>query len=145
VAAVGLLIAAWLLRANEANTLVPLWFSLVLLAIFLFFSAKQEEERTIEAEVDEELFGYDFSQGYTSLERSDSRSDESSGLLYRWIEQRRQARQQRRTEIEAEEERRVDDILLRLHQYGMENLSDEERSLLKRVSARYRQRNSNEQ
>ena len=37
---------------------------------------------------------------------------------------------------------RVDDILSRLHEHGIESLSESDRSLLKRISARYRQRNS---
>ena len=43
-------------------------------------------------------------------------------------------------EIEAEEERRVDGILARLHSEGINSLSAEERALLDRVSARYRNR-----
>jgi hypothetical protein len=88
------------------------------------------------------LFGYDFSQGYTSLERSTTRHEAQVGPITRWIQRRRQARFQRQREVEAEEERRVDDILVRLHTHGIDSLSDEDRSLLKRVSARYRQRNS---
>jgi Zn-dependent protease len=144
VTAVGLLVAAYWLSREDWNPHVPVWFSLVLLAIFLYFSAKHEEDRAQDAEAEDELFGYDFSQGYTSLERSTDRHDESVGPVARWLEQRRQLRARRRKELEAEEERRVDDILMRLHEEGMENLSDEDRSLLKRVSARYRQRDEDQ-
>jgi hypothetical protein len=43
-------------------------------------------------------------------------------------------------EIEAEEERQVDGILSRLHAHGMDSLTVDERKLLDRVSARYRNR-----
>lgn len=142
-AAVGLLILAWVLRGDESNAGLPVWFSLVLLAILLWFSAKQEEDRTHEADAEHELFDYDFSQGYTSLERAASHErDRPQGPVARWLERRRRLRLQRQRQIEAEEERRVDEILGRLHACGMHNLSEEDRSLLKRVSARYRQRNS---
>jgi hypothetical protein len=43
-------------------------------------------------------------------------------------------------EIEAAEERQVDGILSRLHAHGMNSLTADERQLLIRVSARYRNR-----
>ena len=141
ITALSLLVVAWLYRADETRQLMPVWFSLVLLAIFLFFSAKHEQEHHSDSDADNELFGYDFSQGYTSLEKSSSPL-EPAGFLERWLERRRKASLQRQRETEAEEERRVDDILVRLHEHGIDSLSDDDRSLLKRVSARYRQRNS---
>lgn len=142
-AALGLsILAIFLLVSNQSSEsgLVPIWFALLLLAIFLYFSAKQEEDRALDVEPDDDVFGYDFSQGYTSLERSREGEEEPPGPVRRWLEQRREAHQERQREIEAEEERRVDEILGQLHQQGMESLSEEDRSLLKRVSDRYRQR-----
>jgi len=127
---------------SEAG-LVPSWFALLLLAIFVYFSAKQEEDRAQDIDLDDDVLGYDFSQGYTSLERTDEAGMETpGGPVRRWLEQRREAYEERQREIEADEERRVDEILSRLHNQGMESLSEEDRSLLKRVSDRYRQRNS---
>ncbi len=143
VTAVLLLVVAWFFRGSPSPSgpWVPLWFVLVLLAVFLYFSAKHEEERADESDFEDDLFGYDFSQGYTSLERSAPQAAEPVGPFARWLAQRRQTKLRRQQEIEVEEERRVDEILKRLHQHGMEKLSDEERSLLRRVSDRYRQRN----
>jgi len=141
-AAVALVIVAWVMRDQAADQPVPIWFSLVILAVFLYFGAKQEEERVDEFEMEDELFGYDFSQGYTSLERSTERREDRPSPFVLWLERRRQAKQQRLRQIEAEEERRADEILERLHAQGMDSLTEEERMLLKRVSARYRQRNS---
>lgn len=136
-----LLAVAWLYRRDETSPWVPIWFSLTLLAIFLFFGAKQERDRACDTDTDSDLFGYDFSQGYTSLEKSGV-PRESGGFLQRWLERRRRAGLQRQREMEAEEERRVDEILVRLHEQGIDSLSAEDRWLLKRVSARYRRRNS---
>jgi hypothetical protein len=60
--------------------------------------------------------------------------------LTRWIEQRRADRQRRLAQIEADEERRVDDVLARLNEVGIDSLGAEERRLLERVSKRYRER-----
>ncbi|MGE0757380.1 MAG: site-2 protease family protein [Pirellulaceae bacterium] len=136
----GLLIAAALWWNDSSPRLVPIWFPLTLLALFLYFSARQEEDRAEEAESDDDMFGYDFSQGYTSLERSEPSGTESIGPFRRWMEERRLAREQRQKQIEADEERRVDEILSRLHERGIDSLSAEDRSLLKRVSQRLRQR-----
>jgi stage IV sporulation protein FB len=140
VVAFVLIVIALLMWSNETNPLIPVWFSLVLLAILLYFSARQEEERIDEVESEEQLFGYDFSQGYTSLERSTPSQPEPIGPFRRWLQERRQARLEQQRELEQEEERRVDEILGRLHEHGMESLSVEERLLLQRVSQRYRHR-----
>jgi hypothetical protein len=143
VALVLLLLAVWW-WSDQSNLIVPVWFPLSLLAIFLSFSARQEEERADEAEPDEELFGYDFSQGYTSLERTSQGPTEAVSPFRRWLEERRQARELRQRQIEAEEERRVDEILGRLHDHGMNSLSADDRLLLKRVSQRLRHRQGEE-
>jgi len=122
------------------GTLCPAWFVLGMLALFIFFQSRREIERIEEHEVDEELFGYDFSQGYTSLESPHEAPRPRGNAFSRWWERRRAMREQRRIETEAEEERRVDEILVRLHDGGMKALSAEERALLQRVSARYRNR-----
>ena len=144
VTAFALVVIAILVRDQMTDGFVPLWFALVVLAIFLYFGAKQEEGPREEIDSEDELFGYDFSRGYTSLEQSSERQQAQPGPFARWLEERKSAKLQREQEIEQEEERRADELLGRLHEKGMDSLSDEERSLLKRVSARYRERNSNQ-
>ena len=146
-AALALLVGAWVQgryysSAEAVPATIPLWFSLALLAIFLYFSAKHEEEWGDEPESEDQPFGYDFSQGYMSLEQSSKPSAPHDGPFKRWFDRRKQEKLKRQTEIEQEEERRVDGILARLHETGMDQLSVEERLLLQRVSHRYRQRNS---
>jgi hypothetical protein len=128
--------------------IVPLWFVLSMLSIFVYFNARREDFRSTETESnDEPVFGYDFSQGYTSLERSlSSREDgphtasvDETGLS-RWWARRREAREMQRRQQEAEDEKHVDEILSRLHEHGMQSLSREDRELLQRVSQRYRSR-----
>jgi len=139
IVAVLLCVVAWLVHDSTAMTPIPAWLPLGLLAIVLLFSAHQEISRMDQGGLDDGPFGYDFSEGYTSLERADE-PVESPGFVSQWLERRRESRERRRREIEASEEARVDDILARLHKTGIEGLSPEERALLQRVSARYRSR-----
>ncbi|HVU88005.1 MAG TPA: site-2 protease family protein [Pirellulales bacterium] len=135
--AVATWIAAWLVHSHYAYATLPL----LLLGILLFFSAKQETDRLQDREVDEGVFGYDFSQGYTSLERNfTSTPRKSPGLLRQWLDGRREARRVRQQRTEEEDDRRVDEVLARLHEVGRDGLSDDDRALLDRVSARYRNR-----
>lgn len=140
-AAVGLVVAGWFLRDANPGGMVPVWFALMMLAIFLFFSATYEPERKEPEEFETDVFGYDFSQGYTSLERtSEPTDDESHSPIAQWLEQRREARRRKEVEQEAEEEVRVDEILAKLHQGGSKSLSEQDREILKRASERYRSR-----
>jgi Zn-dependent protease len=121
---------------------IPIWFSLALLAIFLYFSAKHEEDRIEETKSEDDAYGYDFSEGFMSLEQSGKPPPPHEGPFKRWLERKRREKLRKQSEMEQEEERRVDEILERLHARGMEHLSREEQLLLQRVSHRYRQRNS---
>jgi Zn-dependent protease len=139
--AIGLCLFAWLKRDSLPEAPLPAWVPLLLFAIFLYFSARQEVARTEEQEAEDELFAYDFSQGYTSLDKS-LEPIRPMGLspLRRWVKQRREARRLQKLQLEQEEERQVDAILIRLNEVGLSGLSPKERALLERVSARYRSR-----
>lgn len=138
--AVGVCVLAWLLRDEQSAAVLPTWVPLALLAVFLYSSASSEASRLDETEWDEDLFSYDFSQGYTSLERTMDPPHRHGSSVRRWLENRREMRRRKRVYLEREEERQVDQILLRLHEQGMQALTAKERALLQRVSARYRDR-----
>lgn len=139
VTAVLLVVFGVLVYREYAFAALPL----ALLGIFLFFSAKQESERLRHSEpMEDSVFGYDFSQGYTSLERTVEAAPvpQRVGLVRHWLKRRREAKRIRQIRAERDEERRVDDILARLHEQGMSGLSADDRAILHRVSARYRER-----
>jgi stage IV sporulation protein FB len=138
--ALGLCILAWVLRDLKSADVLPAWVPLVLVAAFIYFNAQYEAARLDESDWNEELFNYDFSQGYTSLERTLDSPRRPGGSVRRWLESRRELRERRRQSQEQDEERQVDAILIRLHEAGMDRLSAKERALLNRVSARYRNR-----
>ena len=88
---------------------------------------------------DESFMGYDFSQGYTSLEQSEEvRTERRPGYWQRWREKRRTEKQQRLQEKAVEVEQQLDELLSKVHRQGIESLTDAERHLLNRASARFR-------
>ena len=87
------------------------------------------------------VFGYDFSEGYTSLEASQAKvRPVRESALKRWRRRRSDLRRRRRVARELAEERRLDEILDKLHQQGKAALSDDENRFLVRVSAKLRSR-----
>lgn len=124
------------------DTYVPAKIACVLLGVFMIVSSRVEVARLHETSEEDAFLGYDFSQGYTSLEREVKAPVEAPklGPVQQWLENRRLARLERERQIEASEELRLDDILARLHEVGRAGLSEEDRRILDRVSARYRNR-----
>lgn len=90
---------------------------------------------------DDGLFGYDFSEGYTSLEGGTAAvRPHRESALKRWRRRRSELRRERRMAREAAEERRMDEILAKLYREGRSALSEEENRFLVRVSVRFRNR-----
>lgn len=88
---------------------------------------------------DDGVFGYDFSEGYTSLESSAAKvRPYRESAIKRWRRRRSELRRQRRQALETAEERRMDEILEKLHREGRSVLTDEEHRFLVRVSAKFR-------
>ncbi len=141
VTALALCLIAWALAANQMPPSWS-WLALVLLAVLIYFAAGAEPVRSDQDASEDAVLGYDFSQGYTSLQRDEStaRHDSHLGLVQQWLSRRRAVRERMRLAQEKAEEARVDAILARLHETGLDRLSPEDRALLERVSARYRNR-----
>lgn len=116
---------------------------LVGIAIFVYVNAERERQM-LEAGMlfDESVFGYDFSQGYTSLAASAPRPrPRRLGFLQRWWRRRQELKRRREAEQQEQQDRQVDEILAKLHREGMASLTEQERRFLTRVSAKYRERN----
>jgi len=112
------------------------------LALFIFYAC-QQQFMLLEHGGEDALLGYDFSQGYTSLERDQPtprRRRRRPNFWQRWWQERARRKLQRQQEQRQAEERRMDQLLQKVQQQGLQSLSEEERRFLKRVSDKYRNR-----
>jgi Zn-dependent protease len=109
------------------------------LAGFIFISSSQQF-MLLETGGEESVFGYDFSQGYTSLERDRPPPRRRPNFWQRWKQRRAAQKLQREQEQREAEERRMDELLEKVQHQGLQSLTDEERRFLTRVSAKYRNR-----
>jgi hypothetical protein len=116
---------------------------IVLIGAIVFIANLMERNQLQQADhYDESFMGYDFSQGYTSLEQSETHTERSPGFWQRWRERRRAEKERRQTEKDLEAERLLDELLDKVHQHGMHSLSEAEKRQLARVSARYRDKDN---
>jgi hypothetical protein len=120
-------------------------FNIVLalcLALFVYFSS-QRQWVLLETGGEEGVFGYDFSQGYTSLERDQPPATapvKKVGWFKGWLQRRAERRLKREQETREADERRMDELLEKIHREGAASLTDEERRFMKRVADRYKNR-----
>lgn len=111
------------------------------LALFIYVSCRAQLF-ILETGGEEGLFGYDFSQGYTSLERDQPlMTTKRTSWWKRWRDRRAANKLKREMESREADERRLDELLEKVQKLGMKALTDEERRFMKRVSDRYRNRN----
>jgi len=115
---------------------------LALCLALLIFQACWRQYVILETGGEESLFGYDFSQGYTSLEKSDEPQPRKRrpNALQRWLQQRAARKLQREKAEQEAEEHRMDELLQKIQREGKDTLTDEEQRFLKRVSDRYKNR-----
>ncbi len=126
--------------------------SLVALSTFLLVMHLHDASHwnAVPPQSDDTFMGYDFSEGYTSLDREDDllkdedSDDPGSGILERWKARREEERVIRESEDRELEEVQLDRILEKLHIHGREALTAREVNILNRVSARLRQRHVQE-
>jgi Zn-dependent protease len=113
------------------------------LALFVYTSCRHQWI-VLEMGGEDSVFGYDFSQGYTSLERDQPTAApmprRRPSWFQRWRQRRTQQKMQREQETREAEERRLDQLLEKVQRDGLSALTDEERRFLKRASDRYRNR-----
>ncbi|HEY1375473.1 MAG TPA: site-2 protease family protein [Gemmataceae bacterium] len=111
------------------------------LSLFVYLNCKQQLI-LLETGGEDAPFGYDFSQGYTSLEGHQAPATtprrKRPNWFQRWMQQRAARKARREQEQREAEERRMDELLAKVQQEGIQSLTDEERRFLTRVSARYR-------
>jgi Zn-dependent protease len=107
------------------------------LSLFMLYAASM---RLMQLEMEEGPFGYDFSAGYTSLEKDEEPAPQPKrpGFIKRWWEARKARKAARAAEERQKEEERVDQLLEKIARSGKGSLTDEEQRFLERISARKR-------
>jgi Zn-dependent protease len=121
-----------------------LWQNEVLilcLALFIYTACKHQWI-VLETGGEDSLFGYDFSQGYTSLEKDQPAPPRRRrpNVFQRWWQRRAARKLQREQERQQAEEQRMDELLDKIQREGKGALTDEEHRFLKRVADKYRNR-----
>lgn len=121
-------------------------FLLLGLALFIYLSCKQQlmllESGALE---NDSLFGYDFSQGYTSFERSQPTARGPKKSFWQaWKERRAEQRRQREEEEFVAEQQRMDELLVKIQEHGRASLTPEENRFLTRVAQKIRNKQRSE-
>ena len=115
-------------------------------AMLLMFALLERISERMNDGYDDSFLGYDFSEGYTSLERSEpteaKAAEPKRSLIGRWKEKRKAERERREREEAARDEADLDQLLAKVHEQGMQSLTAAERRQLERVSVRLRDRRS---
>lgn len=124
--------------------LLSRWPDLILLgAIVLIINVVQSIQGRMTDYSDDSFMGYDFSQGYTSLERSSGQVSEKEPRLsswQRWKMNREARRQELAREKQLQDESQLDQLLAKVHGQGIDSLTRAEKKVLERVSLEYRER-----
>lgn len=108
------------------------------LALFIYTACKQQWI-LLETGGEDGIFGYDFSQGYTSLEREEETIAPPRPRLswwQRWLQRRAERKAQRELEQRVQDDQRMDELLEKINQNGIGSLTEEERRFMRRVADR---------
>jgi Zn-dependent protease len=137
--AMALMAIALVVWKHESDAPFPTYLPLIMLSVILLVSARrdvEQGEKVVPGKADE---------GRRSSDRSDAPEPASPPVLREahssatWAPPTDTPDDLQR-QTERDEELQVDRILSRLHTHGLDSLTAEERALLQRVSARYRNR-----
>lgn len=143
---VGLLLIAVAIGLGQGDVrgLFPAWFPLTVLGMIALFAAETPVPPAKAAAKPVEAANADTDDGDQDADAVSSEIVEwEDGPFAQWLEEKRELERTRRQdakESEIADERRVDEILMRLHDRGPQSLSAEDRLVLQRVSDRLRSR-----
>jgi len=118
--------------------LLALSWGLALALVMFYCEIKLEELRSGPGDDDESVFGYDFSGGYTSLERTTTRRPKKTPLLGRLRDAFRRRARARKAQDDEAMKLRLDELLRKIHDRGMDSLTATERRFLERASRHLR-------
>ena len=120
--------------------IVSIWAIEPLVIALAMFILYMSWTKLMELENEEGPFGYDFSAGYTSLEKDDEPvvKPKEPGAIARWLQARKVKKLQRAAAQRALDEDRKELLLEKIQTSGMASLTAEERRFLEQFSSKYR-------
>lgn len=134
-AQVGLFVAVALLIAGAGFDVSQL---VLVGAVVLVINVVQLSHEDLGDAMEDSGFGYDFSSAFESLETSNPNPTTTRqappGLLQRWRERRRFRREQQERIRQMDAERQLDALLAKVHESGLQSLSEQEQKLLQSCS-----------
>lgn len=120
------------------------WMVALSFYLLLLTFVEMERFQIREEKAEDTFLGYDFSAGYTSLEKTGpvvaQNAPPQPGFLKRWLERRKLEKLKQQEEQQRTIELELDGVLAKLHVEGMQSLSDAEKRLLNQASARMREK-----
>lgn len=139
-------VLAWLTHKINHGPLQPTWALLLTAGVTLMFCARYDYQRNLADALEDD----DWMEA-EELDHQESALDYESGpfgffaeeTYSQWLVEKQQQRERSvssdsETELAEDDERRSDHILHKLHDQGMSSLTEDERSVLHRVSERLR-------
>lgn len=111
-------------------------YMLIVIAIFGYMACYQERQMTkASGAVETNEFGYDFSGGYSTLNRSSGKPNQP-GFFAKWKQKKQQGKWHAQREREAADQMKVDEILDKVKQHGIGSLSAKEKKMLEDATRR---------
>ena len=135
----------WILSDYHLSPIRPVWFLFLVVGISLLFAARYSYHQQM-AMVDDlwdESDELECDSIYGDTPFFDLQDDDQS-TYSQWLIEKQEERERMEREQEMREESKADEILKKLHREGIESLSEEEKGILNRVSARLRRRRQSE-
>jgi len=134
-----LLVSLWGQKVSEHPFQQALKWGLLITALMHFVESKVIQHRLAHGEEDEGIFGYDFSRGYTSLERTAIRPARGRKSFLKTLRDRFRGRSiTLKREREKQMRERLDGLLQKVHEGGLDSLSRAERRFLVKASRLFR-------
>ena len=134
---------AYVFRGYQGGPIEPVWFLLVVTGISLYFAAGY----SFNCETEEDPHEWD--EAHTALGLSDSYADTPSFFVFgdkddpeysKWLVEKQEARIRDEMQCEQREIEQADEVLVKLHNSGIDSLTSDEKMLLHRVSERLRRK-----
>lgn len=144
---IGLCVVAWFVKDTQSVSLVPMWLVLILLAIVVFFGARRQTQldlRDLEdlLEYENGVYGEKILDAIENRAFDEFDDEDDDREISDWLFQHKYEAEYESSdeELDEDEEDKLDEILARINHVGVEGLTEYERFILMRASAKFRER-----